>query len=61
MFFFMFFFPVGVMADRHTLHDCLGSVRQDTFGIAPEVPVPKNTISVMVAIAVNKPVRKIKN
>lgn len=38
------------MAEMHTLQDCSGLVRQETLGTAPDVPVPRKTISTMVAI-----------
>lgn len=43
--------------DKHTGHDFSGLVRQATVGIELDVPVPRNIISVTVAIALGVKVK----
>ena len=44
----MFFFPAGVSVLKHVVHGGFsgGAVRQETLGTLPDVPVPRNIISV---------------
>ena len=48
----MFFFPAGVSVLKHVLHGGFsgGAVKHDTFGTLPDVPVPRNIISVSFAV-----------
>lgn len=58
----LFLRPSFVIDDRHTVQSALGSVKQHTFGIQPELPVPRNNRSTTVAICYRMKKRtKLKN